>query len=225
MLLCWNEDPRSRPSFAELRAKFDAMLLADRSDEYIDLRIDNEKPYYMLDTSATEAAAASNSLRLSPVPSILLSEFAGSRECSPKPLPTPDFSPTRKSSSSSLQFHPSLKTAQLLPPVHLSNVQSSRKFNTAERRKRGGRNQAQDHINGRPASLLLPSEHEKQDRYVDEPSRVAQATLALPVSNGSCRSRGGSDGALEMNHMQAEKRTESEKKTISGIEITVDEED
>ena len=223
MLMCWNEDPRTRPSFAELRAKFDAMLLADRNDEYIDLRIDNEKLYYMLDTSSTEAAAA-NSLRTSPVPSILLSQFA-SKECSPKPLPTPDFSPSRKSSSSSIQFHPSMKTAQLLPSAHLSSSQSSTKFNTAERKGRSRREQAHD--NGRPASLLLLSEQEKQDRYVDEPSRMALASLAVPGTNGRCRSRVGSDGAIEMNHLEMERvmRDKPENNTFAEVEITVHDED
>ena len=46
MLECWNEETKKRPSFTQLRAKFDAMLLAERKDAYIDLQIDADKPYY-----------------------------------------------------------------------------------------------------------------------------------------------------------------------------------
>ena len=46
MLKCWDEQPHNRPTFKELRSKFDAMLLADKKDEYIDLRIDQTKSYY-----------------------------------------------------------------------------------------------------------------------------------------------------------------------------------
>ena len=48
MLMCWNEQVQERPSFSDLRSKFDAMLLADKKDEYIDLHnIDQSKLYYI----------------------------------------------------------------------------------------------------------------------------------------------------------------------------------
>ena len=46
MLICWNEQPKERPTFKELRAKFDAMLLAEQNDMYIALCIDESKMYY-----------------------------------------------------------------------------------------------------------------------------------------------------------------------------------
>ena len=46
MLVCWNEQPKERPTFKELRAKFDAMLLAEKKDMYIALCIDESKSYY-----------------------------------------------------------------------------------------------------------------------------------------------------------------------------------
>ena len=49
MLECWNEDARKRPTFTQLRANFDAMLLDGHKDAYIDLQIDTEKPYYKKD--------------------------------------------------------------------------------------------------------------------------------------------------------------------------------
>lgn len=49
MLQCWVEEAKKRPTFTQLRAKFDAMLLDGRKDAYIDLRIDFEQPHYQKD--------------------------------------------------------------------------------------------------------------------------------------------------------------------------------
>ena len=43
MLACWNEQSKERPTFKELRAKFDAMLLAEKKDMYIALFIGENK--------------------------------------------------------------------------------------------------------------------------------------------------------------------------------------
>ena len=106
MRMCWVEDPWKRPTFSDLRSKFDAMLLAERNNEYIDLRINNDKPYYRLDTAATLQATANSSgmpqqqqqasshAGVTRQGSFLLSQFAA-KEPSPKPLPTPDLSPSR----------------------------------------------------------------------------------------------------------------------------------
>ena len=116
MLMCWNEEPHKRPKFTELRSRFDAMLLAERKDAYIDLRIDSDKPYYRLDTMTTILA---NGLHISPNPSrrsFIISpglaapasgnkaSSSSSKECSPKPaLHTPNLSPghTLQASASS----------------------------------------------------------------------------------------------------------------------------
>ena len=46
MLDCWQENPASRPSFTQLKAMFDAMLL--ESKEYIQFdNIDTKQPYYL----------------------------------------------------------------------------------------------------------------------------------------------------------------------------------
>lgn len=64
MLECWNEDPRKRPSFSQLRAKFDALLLNEGNDAYIVLQIDTEKPYYKMELSDSK-----DLLHVSPLPS------------------------------------------------------------------------------------------------------------------------------------------------------------
>ena len=51
MLQCWLEEPSKRPTFAQLRARFDSMLLAEKKDTYIDLQIDASKPYYQAEWS------------------------------------------------------------------------------------------------------------------------------------------------------------------------------
>ena len=66
MLMCWNELPQKRPTFTELRAKFDAMLLADKNEHYIDLRIDQNKLYYQLVTTTSTEGIANGSMQSSP---------------------------------------------------------------------------------------------------------------------------------------------------------------
>ena len=65
MLMCWNELPQKRPTFTELRAKFDAMLLADKNEHYIDLRIDQNKLYYQLVTTTSTEDFANGSVQSS----------------------------------------------------------------------------------------------------------------------------------------------------------------
>ena len=49
MLECWHETPRKRPSFTQLRAKFDSLLAAQHCNAYIDLQTDECKDYYNFD--------------------------------------------------------------------------------------------------------------------------------------------------------------------------------
>ena len=51
MLKCWQEDPSKRPTFSQLRAQFDSMLLEEKKETYIDLQIDASKPYYKVEAS------------------------------------------------------------------------------------------------------------------------------------------------------------------------------
>ena len=242
MLMCWNEQPQKRPKFTELRSKFDAMLLAEGKDAYIDLRIDNDKPYYQLDTAATVAA---NGVRLSPnpnrrsfVPSTNsgINSRSGSKECSPNPLHTPNFSPSHKSQASccsSAHVSPrksdfggrglTLSTSSFgrQSPNHSVRERTQTIASSGERRGEHA------HENGRPLSLLLPRDRERERRerqnpYVDEPSRVVQASMLAPPNgdidgNSRAAARRGSDGAIEMNHL----RSDRSQRQGAGIEIKI----
>ncbi len=48
MLECWNEDQEDRPSFSDLREKFGTLILAGNEGLYIDLQVDEMKPYYVI---------------------------------------------------------------------------------------------------------------------------------------------------------------------------------
>ena len=234
MLACWNGEPQNRPTFTDLRSKFDAMLVAERKDAYIDLRIDNDKPYYQLDTMAMLAV---NGAHVSPnlshhslhstKESAFVTTGSGSKECSPKPSHSTTISPCHLSpqdgccSSQASPRKPSdttgTSTSSLnrkdLSPRH-NTCEQSRRASDAERRGRDG-----NHSQGRPVSMLLPGDRErkeKQNPYVEEPSRVAATTLGPPRNNG----HSGSDGAIEMRLNQFESGVDFENAN-AGIEITI----
>ena len=53
MLECWHEDPRDRPSFSVLHSKFGTLLQTESTDAYIELQIDEQKPYYQVKEEET----------------------------------------------------------------------------------------------------------------------------------------------------------------------------
>ena len=53
MLECWHEDPRDRPSFSALHSKFGTLLQTESMDAYIELQIDEQKPYYQVKEEET----------------------------------------------------------------------------------------------------------------------------------------------------------------------------
>ena len=225
MLMCWNEDPQKRPKFTELRAKFDAMLLAEKNEAYIDLHIDSDKPYYRLDTVATTTVNGQhhspNPSRHSFMPSLGSGKSSehGSKECSPKPMNASNISLSHKSQGSccSLQaglskpgisvLSPSLSSFGGQSPCHISCEGARRSSDAAERRERDNTERR------RPVSALVPHDRErreKQNPYVDEPSRMAAKTLAPSSSTHR-----GSDGAIEEIEMR------SGQHQSAGIEIVI----
>ena len=53
MLECWYENPHDRPPFSALRTKFSTLLQAGSADAYIELQIDEQKPYYQVKEEET----------------------------------------------------------------------------------------------------------------------------------------------------------------------------
>ena len=53
MLECWHENPHDRPTFSALRTKFGTLLQAGSADAYIELQIDEQKPYYQVKEEET----------------------------------------------------------------------------------------------------------------------------------------------------------------------------
>lgn len=69
MLSCWRQSPRSRPTFAELKATIDSLLLADRRDDYIEFSFDASKGIDQFDTALDLATITPHKrMSVSPLP-------------------------------------------------------------------------------------------------------------------------------------------------------------
>lgn len=207
MLMCWNEQPLKRPTFKELRSRFDAMLLADKNEDYIDLRIDQSKLYYQLVTS-TSMDGASNDLKKQSSDTTLKSHSSQNEmECARSKSPaTLDASPAAdlKSSCASCIDQTSQSRQFLTLQRSATTAGSSGMLGPA----RGHERDRTYENAGRPVSMYLSGDRDRRERqdnpYVDEPSRIAAAT-SLMLSNGNLNGHPGqwrSDGAIEMNQME-----------------------
>ena len=56
MLSCWNESPRMRPSFAELKSTFDRLLLVDRKGDYIEFSLNRDSCHLEVNLETTPCA-------------------------------------------------------------------------------------------------------------------------------------------------------------------------
>ena len=173
MLECWNEEPRKRPSFSQLRAKFDTLLLNEGKDPYIVLQIDTEKPYYKMEPSDSK-----DLLHVSPLPSRRRSQLSVDSQLQETEKPP------SSSASASLQGSP-------LPSKKLHGHQSllSSSSPCHERPPRD-----------RPTSMhLLYLEQQQSNPYVEEPSKPS-ATLSVPMKpTEDGRRRRASDGNLQLS--------------------------
>lgn len=187
MLMCWNELPQKRPTFTELRAKFDAMLLADKNEHYIDLRIDQNKSYYQLVTKPSTEDIANGSVHSSSHVNghCSLSEKEFSHSISPK---TSFLSPTglksqRSSSADQVFFKQCIDSEQ-----GVEGNESDQTYRNT----------------GRPVSMYLSREEkrERENPYVDDPSSTMAANvLSVPNTDG-WPTPWRSDGAINTNQME-----------------------
>lgn len=179
--------PSRRPTFTALRSQFEALLLADNKDEYIDLiRIDHTKQCYQ--------------------------EFTNEGGCSKSGLSPNAFDlgacAGREKSKSPIDFDISLShRLHILSDNGFDylNSQQSLNSNQSHGLHRVGEENGRDRTNenaGRPVSMYLSRDKkERENDYVDEPSSMVSTPLTLPIAcswHTQC-----SNGAIEMDRFES----------------------
>ena len=220
MLMCWNEQPLKRPTFTELRARFDSMLLADKKGDYIDLRIDQSKLYYQLVASTKVEGESHLDLKKQSSDSTLKSHGSQNEmECtrSKSPAATLDAMPGLKSSCASCIDQASQARPQFLMLQRGTTAAGGGRVaavgGSSGMLGPGGPSLGRDRTYenaGRPVSMYLSGDRDRRERqdnpYVDEPSRMAAATSLTPLSNGDLNGHAAghwrSDGDIEMSQME-----------------------
>ena len=66
MLNCWNDSPTKRPTFSDLRSKFDNLLASVHSNPYIDLKTDDRQDIYNLELEEEDNAQGASVKHSSP---------------------------------------------------------------------------------------------------------------------------------------------------------------
>ena len=168
MLECWQEDPAKRPTFSKLRDRFDAMLLAEKKDPYIDLQIDASKPYYNPEL-ATDADVNQ------------LDTFLQVGGKSPK-------SGSRISVTSPFHIRgisPSHFDDAFEPPITLRGQRSPRSLSPAPVATKLPR----------PASLQLLTERKNTNPYVDDPSTRRSIHISPPEWSADGQQGGTHNGS------------------------------
>lgn len=203
MLKCWDEQPLKRPTFTEIRSKFELMLLADERNEYIDLRIDHNKLYYQqvfpVENRESRSGESGTSWN---------TDNPGAR--------------TMKSPSG-LDVAPSHK---LLSANNMDDNNCSKQSLNSESAHAGGQSEGRDRTYenaGRPVSMYLSSDRkERENDYVDEPwpSSAAQSTFLTPNAGALWSNEGG----IEMDRFEhAERSPSGEQNCPVEIQISLSE--
>ena len=192
MLSCWHEEATKRPSFSELQAKFDSMLSTQGNNPYIDFSINPEKLCYTVE--GDEPGNHPNGLLHLPGTANRRSQLSNGFG---RPLSLyMNHSSTRNlaqegANNSTRDLRKSCSPSEEKP--HASNPLN------LMLEKEDGR---------RPSSMMLlrnrdsRSGKEDDDRYVKDPSVLANTTLALPTEGQvmSGLERGGSVRVTSGNH-------------------------
>lgn len=197
MLRCWDDQPHNRPTFKDLRSKFDAMLLADKKDEYIDLRIDQSKSYYQnLPHPAPTTPTASNEKAKGSSTSLNVhakstASKSNSKERLSKPAANGDL------------CSPSPGENDAIDRARVNSLASARQTRAASAERIAGNSSRTYENTGRPVSMYLSRDEKKHENpYVDEPSRrIAAAALTLPNTNGWPEQLRDSEGGVMMMEM------------------------
>ena len=157
MLTCWNEDPEKRPPFSKLRSKFDAMLLADKSNHYIELQIDHNKLCYQ---------------NVTPMLKLNEGDFGSTRSLNAEHVGESQYA----SHSPSHWLHSSTEGGGDLVDLKQHFVPQETSGNIERKDQASGSTK-------RPISLHLPHDQNNLNPYVDPPSRVASTSLSLSTAN------------------------------------------
>ena len=219
---CWDEQPHKRPTFKDLRSKFDAMLLADKKDEYIDLRIDQSKSYYQNlhpppSSPPPTAALSANNEKIKGGSNTSLNTHAKSaavksngKGCLSMPGTNGDL---RRSPSPGASAVDRVNSKECLV--------SERQARAASAERIGSSNRMYENA-GRPVSMYLSRDEKKhQNPYVDEPSKIAAAALTLPNTNGWPEHLGGSEEVMmmELNSVENVRQWNGEQSQCPEIQI------
>lgn len=177
MLQCWQEEPGDRPSFAQLRSKFSAMVQAGSAAEYIDLQINEEAPYYQIKEDERERSASiSSDSSEGSVSSIDKEKGKGKKKLKRKRtnpyVPSPEQQQQANSDGAYLDMYDQERPQQLGIPI--SQLMPS--------------SQANEH-QPTPVEESVPEDHTPLERrttnpYVSEPSETfSEVPASAPVGN------------------------------------------
>ena len=219
MLKCWDEQPHKRPTFKDLRSKFDAMLLADKKDEYIDLRIDQSKSYYQNlhppPSSPPPTAALSAKIKGGSNTSLNTHAKSAAVKSNGKG------SLSMPGTNGDLQCPPSPGASAVDRVNSKECLISERQARAASAERIGSSNRTYENA-GRPVSMYLSHDEKKhQNPYVDEPSKITAATLTLPNTNGWPEHLGGSEEVMmmELNSVENVRQWNGEQSQCPEIQI------
>ena len=155
MLTCWNEEPEKRLPFSKLRSKFDAMLLADNKNHYIELQMNSSK-FRKLTPVTTQNEGACGSTR-----SLNTEHREESKSAGHSPSHWPHCSTEGENKVGSKQH--------LVPHEACRDIER--------------KDQASDSAK-RPIGVHIPHhDQNKLNPYVDSPSRMASTSFVLSASD------------------------------------------
>lgn len=109
MLSCWNEVPRKRPSFVQLRTTIDSLLLAGRKGDYIEFSLDSNRMSALFESTSEQTSSTPGLMDASPTLKQHSHSFAENEECKlllPNDLTFDDCQKGAASSGGSPRFSP-----------------------------------------------------------------------------------------------------------------------
>jgi serine/threonine protein kinase len=201
MLKCWEEEPMERPSFSQLRSSFSAMLQAGSADEYIDLQVNEEAPYYQIrdDDQRMRSDSASSDGSVSSIDKKKKPKEKVKRKVTNPYVPTPeqqqgdDEGYIAMVSAGSTQERP----VQLGIPISQLVPASSSSQNVERQLSPVDEASPQDHT---------PLERHTTNPYVQEPSEAIEdslvaASVPVTVASNGAHSEGMRESVLDPSEL------------------------